>query len=86
MARTQNKLTALQIKKLKADPQKSIKIGDGEISTFVLIRMAVAIGYLIILDHIRASVMRCHSVHILRCLWKKLENRDEYKVLIQKGY
>lgn len=29
MARTQNKLTALQFKKLKADPQKSIKIGDG---------------------------------------------------------
>ena len=86
MARTQNKLTALQIKKLKADPQKSIKIGDGGNLYF---RIDPNGSRYWIFNYTRPYTSKRNEMSLGTYPEMSLEEarkvRDEYKVLIQKG-
>ena len=86
MARTQNKLTALQIKKLKADPQKSIKIGDGGNLYF---RVDPNGSRYWIFNYTRPYTSKRNEMSLGTYPEMSLEDarriRDEYKALIQKG-
>lgn len=86
MARTQNKLTALQIKKLKADPQKSIKIGDGGNLYF---RVDPNGSRYWIFNYTRPYTSKRNEMSLGTYPEMPLEEarkvRDEYKVLIQRG-
>lgn len=86
MARTQNKLTALQIKKLKADSQKSIKIGDGGNLYF---RVDPNESRYWIFNYTRPYTSKRNEMSLGTYPEMSLEEarkvRDEYKVLIQKG-
>lgn len=86
MARTQNKLTALAIKKLKAHPQKSIKIGDGGNLYF---RIDPNGSQYWIFNYIRPYTSKRNEMSLGTYSEMSLEEarkvRDEYKVLIQKG-
>ena len=86
MARTQNKLTALQIKKLQADPQKSIKIGDGGNLYF---RVDPNGSRYWIFNYTRPYTNKRNEVSLGTYPEISLEDerriRDEYKILIQQG-
>jgi integrase len=87
MARTQNKLTALAIKKLKADPQKSIKIGDGGNLYF---RIDPNGSRYWIFNYTRPYTGKRNEVSLGTYPEISLEEarkiRDEYKLLIKQGH